>query len=331
MRRRPLLLALALVVAATGCVSTPKDRSTISLRRANLSLAFTDPSLAEPAPIEVIQRIIPVDVPTPAIGGRPTTRPFVFPQVELCPAVAEGARPEEPAILKVSRPREGTYIRLNEGTITLSSGTLELKLGYPPVTMVEVRNVRDVDSENFPGVPALGVTRWTHFEVFEQLVPGVSELIEYRYDANSIEMVRRETTTPESGPSVFEPQPPVRVLALASPGTTWQSVGVDDEARVARAVSGTVGGPERVDLCGQVVEAIPATLEVQNASLEDAATSGVYGTEAGKPLVQQWLPQYGALLARQEIHSSEFVRTPEGVVRVTYDVVSRLRSTEPVA
>ena len=324
MSRRSVVLALVVALATSGCVSTPKDRSTISLRRANLALAFTDPSLAEPAPIEVIQRLIPVpplERPAPGLRSPAPTVP-----TELCPPPPERAAPEEPAILKVSRPREGSYLRLNEGTITLSSGTIELMLPYPPVTRLEVRAVRDVTTEGFPGVPALGTTTWTHFEVYEELVPGVSELIEYRYDATGIDMVRRETTTAETGTSVFAPEPPLRVLELASPGTTWQSVGIDDEARLVRAISGTVGGPERIPLCGMVVEAIPASLEVQNADLGDA---GVYGTEAGKPLLQAWLPQYGALIARQELHTSEFVRTPEGVVKVTYDVVSRLQSPEP--
>jgi hypothetical protein len=324
---KKILLLTVLALGASACVSTPSDRSTISLRRANLSLAFTDPSLAEPAPIEVIQRVIPAPVlDEQGFAVRPTVQ-FTVPRLDECPEPPPGAAPAEPAILKVSRPREGTYLRLNEGTITLSSGTIEIELPYPPLSTSEIRNVHDVVAENVPGVPAGGTSTWTHFEVFEQIVPGVTELNEYRYDDVQIQLVRRETTTPETGTSTFVPSPPIEVLALASPGTTWQAVGVDADARLARAVSGTVGGPARVALCGMVVEAIPATLEVQNANLGDV---GVFGTQPGQPLVQEWLPQYGALLARQELHFSEFVRTEQGVVRVTYDVVSRLRGVEPL-
>ncbi|MEA3055390.1 MAG: hypothetical protein QOD30_822 [Actinomycetota bacterium] len=327
MNRRTIVVALLVAVAASGCVSTPKDRSTISLRRANLALAFTDPSLAEPAPIEVVRRVIPAPALPPAASGDRSAS-STAPPPEMCPAPPDGARPEEPAILKVATPRVGTYTRINSGTITLSSGTVEVKLPYPPMTEVTVQNVHTVDVPTVAAAPTTGNTVWTHWEVVEELVPGVTELIEYRADASEIDLVRRETTTPESenGTTVFRPNPPVEVLALASPGTTWQSIGIDTEAKLVRAVSGTVGGPTRAELCGQVVEAIPASVDVQNA---DLGQEGVYGTDAGKPLEQDWLPQYGALIARQALHQTEYVRTKDGVVKVTYDVRSKLQSTEP--
>ncbi|MEN3272720.1 MAG: hypothetical protein V7636_1481 [Actinomycetota bacterium] len=326
MNRRTIAFTLLVAVGASGCVSTPKDRSSISLRRANLALAFTDPSLKEPAPIEVVRRVIPAPAVVPLTPGVRTTP--IAPPPELCPAPPDGARPEEPAILKVAMPRAGTYTRINTGTITLSSGTVELKLPYPPMTKVVVQNVHTVDVPTVAAAPTTGDTEWTHWEVVEELVPGVTELIEYRADASEIDLVRRETATPESenGTTVFRPNPPVEVLALASPGTTWQSIGIDTEAKLVRAVSGTVGGPTRVDLCGQVVEAIPASVDVQNA---DLGQEGVYGTDAGKPLEQDWLPQYGALLAQQTLHQTEYVRTKDGVVKVVYDVRSKLQRTEP--
>lgn len=316
MSRRPVsvLAAVAVAFSSAACVSTPKDRSGIALRRANLSLAFTDPSLKEPVPVEVIRRIIEVPAAAAFTPGRqlPT---FKSPLPEICPATPPGSVHEEPAILKVSLPRPGTYLRVNDGTIVLSSGTAELTLPYPKVTTMQVRNVRREEP-------------WTYYETFETLVPGVTQLTVYRYDDVQIQMTRRELTTSETGTSVFRPTPPVEVLALAEPGARWASTGLDVQARVAETVSGIVEGPKRIELCGEVVEAIPSRLEVHDV---DVSGVTVYGTEAGKPLVQHWLPQYGGLIGRQVTHTSQFVRTEEGVVRVTFNVVSKLRGRDPVA
>lgn len=324
MRARVIALALVVVLAGTGCVSTPKDRSLISLRKANLSLVFKDPALVTPVPPQIIQQFVPAAPDVARMPGIPTRLADASP-LEVCPDPPDDAPIAEPAHLAVRTPRPGTYLRYNEGTITVTSGTVELKLPYPFITKVEVGNVRVVESPGVAGSP-LGAGTWTHFEVLETLVPGFTELVEYRYNLERIELVRRESTN-DNGTSVFVPQPPISVFELASPGTTWRGVGVDTEAERARAVSGTVGAPERVELCGAAVEAVPGTVDVSDARLGDGAA--LDGTI--EPLVQHWLPQYGALVARQDLHSSELVQTEQGAVRITYDVVSRLMSVEPMA
>ena len=345
----------AVVIALAGtlvsaCASTPVDEVRISVKRIALSLAFENEDLAQPVAPEQIIRIIPAPPELVASGDlepyRTPDRPVdlkLEPEPPTCPAAAEGTAVSEPVGITIDEPpKAGWYRRFNKGKLSIAGGPIPLTLPFPRNTLVEIRDVHEVERPNVdrragdvftdeaPAAKDLatqtrGTTTSTRFTVSHQIAT-VTVTDVYEYDASGFRLVQRTTKT-DAASSVFTPTPQIVLTELGNYGNDWSEGGSDRETNTAMVVRGAITKQEPVDVCGVLVDSLRFENEEQMVNLGTQELSGT----SEVPNAYNIAPQRNGLMVREEKHFSQVVDFDGLKLVINWDYVSTLGNLEPYA
>lgn len=324
MKRRVLLALLPVVAAACG--GGGDEPTQVGIRRVALALAFSEEELAEPVPPRVITQLVPT-APTVEFTDTEVVIPDVVVGVApQCPTLAPGASAEVPVTFEVTGPpAPGAYGRHNSGSIDVTGGPFPITLPYPFISTDTVSVPETVDVEPAPGVPA--TEQATEYEITRDLGFGFQTTDRYRVTARAVELVSRTTVTPGQT-SEFRPTPPIDVYVFGVENSSWNDAGVDNENGTAMAFRGRIEKREVVDVCGTAVDTYRVLAEETTVNLETGQTSG---TSSGDPNIYNVATQFGGLIVRADVHTTDTTRDPnsDAPLVLEFDYVSTLDSVEP--
>ena len=329
-------LAAGLLVAACG-PSRP-DRLEFGVQRIALGIAFVDEDAAPPPEPEVIVRLIPAppEVFEPGFDFETVRVPededededddvLVPPLPPRCPTAAPEATidlPVSPAVL--DPPTPGRYPRANSGSIELVTAGPALKFPYP------FESSWLISPERRAGPPAGAVPipsgatgrQWT---VTKQL-GGFQTTEVMELSANGVLLVERRTLA-DGAETVLRPNPPVTFFQFGAEGDSWSSAGADVEHDLAIVIQGSINDRAVIDVCGVLAEAFVIGYTEQVVNLATGETSG---TDSTAPSTIFYAPQYGGLVVKEEMHTTQRVTAKDGSpVVINLDYVSTLTSIDP--
>jgi hypothetical protein len=330
-----VLVAIALVAGACG--SSGPDRLEFGVQRIALDIAFVDEDAAPPPEPEVLVQLIPappeayepdfdfetVVVPDDDTRGPPVVLPPLPPR---CPAASPEATidlPVSPAV--IDPPAPGRYPRANSGWLELVTAGPTLKFPYPFESSWEVSRERPAPGPTgtvqVPTNAPVG-RQWT---VTKQLGGfRTIELMELATDG--VLLVERRTVN-NGVETVLRPDPPVTVFEFGAEGDSWNSAGADVDHDLAIVIQGSINDRAVIDVCGVLAEAFVIGYTEQVVNLATGETSG---TDSAEPSTIWYAPQYGGLVVKEEMHSTQRVTAPDGSpVVVNLDYVSTLMSVDP--
>lgn len=267
-RRRlagPAALALALVTTGCGGPDVPFDVTTKEIASdivmgdgdkkvppvplpptgLDVSLAPREGAIAPP-------RFIPDRTPDPTPVSNPTTTAQPLP---ACATASPFAAPALAAELHVDdMPAAATYAYRNEGTATVSGVNASEERYSAPSSRQVLAVERTPEGFRFDVLATLGdtVTRTSYRVNRIGALPGEQGLF----------ITAVHTTEPDGSVHLFEPTPPVTLVAFpAESGATWRGTAVDAGNGVILRYEGSVGPLQRVDACGQLIDAVSVTLK----------------------------------------------------------------------
>ena len=341
--RAASLLVASLLVAACG-PSRP-DRLEFGVQRIALGIAFVDEDAAPPPAPEVIVRLIPAppEVFEPGFdfesvrvpeeeeeGDEPAVEDdediVVPPLPPRCPVASPEATidlPVSPAV--IDPPSPGRYPRANAGSIELVTAGPALKFPYPFesawLIAPERRAERPTGTLTVPSNAPTG-RQWT---VTKQLGSFVTiEVMELA--SNGVLLVERRTIA-DGVETVLRPDPPVTFFQFGAEGDSWNSAGADVEHDLAIVIQGSINDRAVIDVCGVLAEAFVIGYTEQVVNLATGETSG---TDSAEPSTIFYAPQYGGLVIKEEMHTTQRVTAEDGSpVVVNLDYVSTLMSIDP--
>jgi hypothetical protein len=321
-RASVLLLVLVVSLIGSGCASKANN-SLIGVRKVDLSLAFKDQSLVKPLPPKLIVTQIPAtneDILKYNPGRKLPAAPR---QLFACTPAPEGTRPDEPATVAITRkPLEGTYFMKNDGTLEVQGGAIALKLRYPQITKVIVRNVKSEVQEN----PYFGNIAVTTYEVETQITPTLKIIEKLSYDFDGLDLVQRITEI-DGAQTVFTPTPALPIMAFGGEGATFQGAGADLDSSAAAVIQGSIPGKEAVDACGKVIDTYVAETTERFIDVGNVTSSG---TDPQRPTQTRYALQLGGLVIKRESHTTQVIEQDGATATVVIDVVSTLINVEPV-
>ncbi|MDP1793284.1 MAG: transglutaminase domain-containing protein [Acidimicrobiales bacterium] len=322
-QRPATLLMVVLALFTSGCSGSDAEKTEIGVNKVALSLAFKDQSVVKPIPPKVIVTLVPftnADIAklTPGVRlPREFTSPFA------CTPAPKDERPTEVASVAITKPpKPGTYLMSNKGALEVASATVTLKLNYPPISKMIIRNIKKETID----VIYYGKVNVTSFEVENQITPLLSIIDKYAYDTDSLDLVER-TFVNDKVRSTFTPQPTVNVFGFGGQGSTYQGAGVDVSTLSAMVVNGTVPAKVAVDACGKVLDTYQADTTEQVLNVNEVSTSG---TNTNQPTKTYYATQLGGLVVKREAHTTQTIASGGGTATVKIDVVSTLINTEPL-
>lgn len=324
-----LAVAVVLLALATGACGRGQRQANLGIKRMTLDLTFKDQSkAAKPA---TIPQIIEAQQPVPAVvqvfgaidqaKKAPTPSPtIVATATSTCPTAPEGARPTVPVAGIVGRPpTAGIYPQHNRGTFTLD-GALKLKGPFPPITSMEIANVKDVTTTDATGQ----ATRTITYEVIERN-PLSTTTTSYSSSATELDLVTT-TTQSNTGTTTFTPTPSITIMQYGGEGSSWKSAGIDQQTGTAMVVQGTIEKREAVDVCGTMVDAYKVVSSEQVTNISTGYNSQ---TNANDPNVYDVATQFGGLMVHQHIDTdTTFVANgSQSTLTLIYD--STIDTTTP--
>lgn len=282
MTRRVLLVACVLTLGACGGPKVPLEigAKTVSV---NVEFGKTElvvPPDVAPPPVEVQPleggvAVVPSKT-TPAPARRDPDKPAADP----CPAASAFAFPAKESTNQVdSVAPQGQYDFRASG-IAERAGA---KTAYPAIVKRTVSAART----NADGTRSFNVS---------ETVFGVTTVTTYVTDATQV-AIARIARSDRSGSVAFGlvpalkilPLPPVQNDPAGRTVTTWQSTASDSESGTTITIDGRVIGRDRIDACGQLVDAWTA----------DATQRVVGPNENLTSTLKTWFAtQYGGLIVR---------------------------------
>lgn len=334
-RSRLALVALVATLVAAACGSGGDGRLKLGVRALALDLTFADEALAEPVEAERIIRIIPAppDVSEPADLEQFAGSPEEPASVNPCPSASPAAAPRLLASVGQDMPpREGSYGRHNTGTFTVTGGTLDLTLPYPPFTRDDITDIREIEPAEAtdlvgrgeqPEQQDSGQFEWS---VTHVLTSDFSVTTRYRLTDDAVQVIELISRNAETERSV-RPVPPVDLLQLnEGEGHEWSSAGVDSEESTAFQIDGRIERREAVDVCGELVDTYRVITTETLVNLVDGSV-----TSTNEPNRYNIATQFGGLIVETEQHYTEQSRERDSgtPISITYDFVSTLDSIEP--
>jgi hypothetical protein len=349
--RRRLAVALTLTVVLTSaCAATPTDELRISIRRVALSLAFEDDDKAQPVAPERIIEIIPA--PAELVASRdlepfrtPTDRPLDDDETvdqrgrPVCRPAPEGTALQEVVSVSIDAPpKPGWYRRHNQGKLTITGGPIPLTLPFPRVTIMEVRDVKEVERPDVnqkagdaarqappvaDAVSAMRTTTVTQFTVAHEIAT-ITLTDTYEYDGDGLRLVQRTTKT-AAATAVFTPTPQITLVTLGDFGGDWSEGGSDRESRTAMVVQGEIAAQEAVDVCGTLVDTLRFENDEQTVNLSTQETSGT----GDVPNTYNIAPQHGGLIVQEEKHFTQVATVDDAKLVIDWDYVSTLGNLDP--
>ncbi|HVM54455.1 MAG TPA: hypothetical protein VM262_14785 [Acidimicrobiales bacterium] len=328
-RLRLVALALAVAALATACGDSSGGRLDLGVRRVALNLAFAVEELAEPVePNRIIQLIpAPPEVTTPEqLAAPPPFDPPTLP--DLCPEAPAGAAPRESVALEIRQPpAAGSYLRSNEGTISVTGGPFLITLPFPFISRWEIGEAETIETPAPLGIGDPAVVR--EYEVRKILAPGFETIERMRLLEDRLQLVSRTTINQEST-TEFTPSPAIDVYVFGVEGDSWASAGMDDASGAAMLYQGRIERREIIDVCGEVIDTYRVIVSEQLVNLRTGEVSGTSGDEE-HPTIFNYATHLGGLVVREEVHSTQNSRDPEtgSPLVIGLDYTSTLTSTEP--
>ncbi|HUP85984.1 MAG TPA: hypothetical protein VM143_09990 [Acidimicrobiales bacterium] len=333
------LLAASLLVAACG-PSRP-DRLEFGVQRIALGIAFVDEDAAPPPEPEVIVRLIPAppEVYQPgfdfeSVRVRDDDEAedegdddiIIPPLPPRCPAASPEATidlPVSPSVL--DPPAPGRYPRANAGSIELVTAGPALKFPYPFESSWLVSPERKAAGKTGTvALPSNAPTgrQWT---VTKQL--GGFQTIELmELASNGVLLVERRIVN-AGVETVLRPDPPVTFFQFGAEGDSWNSAGADVAHDLAIVIQGSIKDRAVIDVCGVLAEAFVIGYTEQVVNLATGETSG---TDSAEPSTVFYAPQYGGLVVKEQMHTTQRVTAADGSpVVINLDYVSTLTSIDP--
>jgi hypothetical protein len=328
--RRIVLFTIAGALFA-GCGTGDRELE-LGIKRVALSLAFADEGKAEPVAPKVVYQLIPA--PPALVASATATPPAALPPFEppafiSCPAAPAGSSPERAVLrLATAPPPAGTYPRRNTGKIHVEGGLAPLDLPYPPLSLWEFSASTPVDVPGDPTGAVAPPEKDDQYTVKKSLTPDFFVIETLQRTSTGINLLKRETSA-NGTTSVFTPSPPVTVYQFGVENEEWRSAGVDQETSTAMLVTGKIVKREVVDVCGTLVDTYQAQYTEELVNLD---TGEVSGTDPATPSTIDVAPQLGALVIKEDMHSTMRVRDEESgaPITITFTYVSTAASTEPV-
>ena len=324
MNRRWRSGILAAMVLAAGCAHQDAPGVDALLVQTDLAFGIAKAGEAATPPPNVLAPLQPID----SGAGEAFTPPTLPPSAPAptCRTAGLTDFPAEPAARNVPddrRPAEGDYRWVRTGVVR------DAKFANVPISVdgFEQRTVRniverpaDVDPTTEEEKPSFefdteqtdlttratvvrtwrvrtGATTASPSDVIVQpTLPGGSAPTTRAGEPDrGVSLVRQVTTTADGSESVFAPSSPLLVLPLpVRPGETFSSTAVDPTTFQTMSFTNvTVGVPERVDACGDVVEGWPVEGTFQFVGPNGESVTFTYHAVL--------LPQNGGVLAAEQI------------------------------
>lgn len=320
---RSLLALLAAVLLAAGCAH--RDAPGVDALVVQTDLAFGIAKAGEKAtpPPNVLAPLTPVG------DGEATFTPPSLPPGEAVPACRKAGLtdfPSEPAARNVAddrRPVTGDYRWVRAGTVRDARfGNIPIGVdGFEQRTVANVREgTPDTDATTGEKKPSFefdtvqtdlttsatvtrtwrvrtGATTVSPADLIVQptLPSGQSPTARAGAPDRGISLVKQVTKAKDGTESVFAPSSPLLVLPLpVRPGETFSSTAVDPVTFQSMSFTNvTVGVPERVDACGDVIEGWPVEGSFQFVGPSGSTTTFTYHAVL--------VPQDGGVLASEKI------------------------------
>lgn len=331
-KRRKILGSLVLAgLVAAACSSSDPGNLEFGVRRLALDLAFVDEDAAPPAQPEVIIQIVPAPpevtqpdfdfdrIRVPADAPPP---PPPLPPADLCPTAPPEATVElvaSPGV--IDPPTPGGYLRDNSGTIELLGAGLPLRLPYPFLSTWTVSDGTSVTRPGPLGAPT--GTESTQFTITKSLGGGFDITEIYEIGAEALLLVERKSVA-NGVETVIRPEPPIEFFHFGAEGDDWASAGVDLENGFAMVIQGVIRDREVIDVCGDLIDTFVIDYTEQVVNLNTLENSG---TNPDEPSVINIATQYGGLVVREEMHTTQRTTAPDGSnVVINLDYVSTLTS-----
>ena len=328
-----LLCAAALVVPACGGHKGPPQ---LGLRRLDLDLIFKDQSKAAPPPSirQIMEAQQPLATAGPVFGALAARPPSSGPEpmaplspsplgsaASACPAAKPGAVPAEPVTGIVGAPpAAGLYAQHNTGTYSLDR--LNLKGDFPPVTAMEITNVKDVTAPDITGQAARTIT----FDVVEHSLLSTTTT-SYQSTATELDLV--STSTVANGQtSTFTPTPVITMMQYSGEGSFWKSAGIDQATGTSMIVQGTVDKRESVDVCGTMIDTYRV---VSSERVTNVGTGYDSQTDPNDPNVYNVATQFGGLMVRQHINTTTTFTVNGSLLTLALNYTSTVDSAHPRA
>ena len=326
------IVMLATVVALVAGCSTGHKELELGIKRVALSLAFADEAKAQPVPPKVVYQLLPA--PPGLVASAPDTLPVELPPFELpafirCPAAPAGSSPDQ-AVLRLATkpPAAGKYPRRNTGKIHVEGGLFPLDLPYPPFSIWDFGESKKVDMPGDPSGAFVKPETDDEYTVKKSLTPEFFVIETFRRTSTGIVLLKRETTA-NGTTTTFTPSPPVTMYEFGVENDDWQSAGVDQETSMSMLVTGKIVKREVVDVCGTLVDTYQAQYTEELVNLD---TGEVSGSDPSTPSYINVAPQFGALVIKEDIHSTTHVRDAKSgaPITITLEYVSTASSIDPV-
>lgn len=334
---RPTRGIAALILAGvvtSACSSSEAGALEFGVRRLALDLAFVDEDAAPPAQPEIIVQIIPAppevlqpdfDFETIRVPEDTPPPPPPLPPLDLCPSAPPEATVElvaSPGV--IDPPTPGPYLRDNSGTIEVLGAGLPLRLPYPFLSSWTVSEGTRVTRPGPLGAPT-GVES-TQFTITKSLGGGFDVTETYEIGEEALLLVERRSVA-NGVETVIRPEPAIEFFHYGAEGDDWVSAGVDQENGYGMVIQGVIRDREVIDVCGDLIDTFVIDYTEQVVNLRNGETSG---TNADEPSVIHLATQYGGLVVREEMHTTQRTTAPDGSnVVINLDYVSTLASIEP--
>jgi hypothetical protein len=329
-----LLVVAGLLLAACG--TSGPGRLEFGVQRLALDLAFVDETAAPPLEAEVIIRLIPAPPqilePTfdlDRVRVRPDEPPPELPDLEPPPELCPSAPPEATVLITAAPsvldpPVPGSYLRSNAGTIEVVGAGLPLRFPYPFMSAWRVSEEAEVTRPGPLGTPVTDVIG-RQFTVTKSL--GTIEVIEtFELSDEALLLIERRTIS-NGGETIFRTDPPVEFFHFGAVGDDWTSAGADLVNDIGVVIQGSITDREIIDVCGDLIDTFVINYTEQVVNLVTGETSG---TKADVPSVINLATQYGGLVVREDMHTTQRVTDDEGTTAVVnFDYVSTLLSIDP--
>ena len=287
--------ALAVAVLTTSCSAPFQPKA--SAARVDVDNVPTDIIFGVPSPSPVAAASGPTALVTvpPAILTLPEQPPSltfvgnditfpVVPAPAACPTASPTSFPPDVATSDVSKmPVSGAYRWATGGAYVKTIGTISVPIQVPMFEQRVVRNAKPF-TDPVPTVPGSPPDYAFTYQTIEPVVTdGTALLLYWQVKANPVAndpeggvVLKQVDTLDKSGKNtgtIFQGTPGLLMLPLpVAPGTSFNSTSVDTHANSLQ-LKGTVGNHERVDACGQPLQAwgVDATLQNAGASAANPA------------------------------------------------------------
>ena len=329
-----LLSLLVAVASVAACASGDAGALEFGVRRLALDLAFVDEDAAPPPEPEVIVRVIPAppevlqpgfdfdtvrdvsDAPPPPLPPLPEPCPTAPPQA----TVRLVASPEV-----LEPPAPGDYPRRNSGTIEIVAAGLPVKIPYPFLSSWEVSEPEEITRPGPLGVAGTETVA-TQFRITKKVSPTFTVTETYEIGPEALLLVERRTVS-EGAETVIRTDPPLDFFKFGAEGDEWVSAGADTENGYGVVIQGTISDREVIDVCGELIDTFVVDYTEQIVNLTTGETAG---TSPDEPSTIYIAPQYGGIVVREDMHTSQRVTTEDdGTAIVNFDYLSTLTTIEP--